>query len=60
MKLEEVRPAGVVSPFLKRIVPVWPVGMRDESAEIEDQGVRGRPSEPVIDETIEYAAESGF
>ena len=53
MKLEEVRPAGVVESFLKRSVPVWPGGMKDESAEIESQGVRGRPVEPVIDETIE-------
>ena len=45
---------------MKRIVPVWPVGMSDESAEIEDHGVRGWPAEPMSDEVIEYVAESGF
>jgi len=53
MKLDEVRPAGVVAPFLKRIVMVWPDGINDESADIEDQGVRGWPVEPAIDEMIE-------
>jgi len=53
MKLAEVRPAGVVAPFLKRMVTVWPGGMSDESAEIEDPGVRGWPVEPAIDGTIE-------
>ena len=53
MKLDEVRPAGVVSPFLKTMVTVWPDGINDESAEIEDQGVRGWPDEPAIDGTIE-------
>ena len=38
MKLAEVRPAGVVSLFLKAKVPVWPGGINDESAEIENQG----------------------
>lgn len=53
MNLAEVRPAGVVESFLKTRVPVWPGGMRDESAEIESHGVRGWPDEPMIDGTIE-------
>ena len=53
MKFAEVRPAGVVAPFLKTMVPVWPVGMSDEPAQIENHGVRDRPVEPAIDETIE-------
>ena len=53
MKLEVARPSGVASPFLKTMVPVWPVGMKDESAETDNQGVSGWPVEPVIDETIE-------
>ena len=53
MKFAEVRPAGVVAPFLKTIVTVWPDGMSDGSAEIEDHGVRGWPVEPAIDGMIE-------
>ena len=53
MKLEEVRSAGVFESFLKTSVPVWPGCIKDESAEIESQGVRGWPDEPMIDGTIE-------
>jgi len=53
MKLEEGRSAGVVSPFLKTRVPVWPGGINDGSAEIESQGVRGRSAEPASDEVVE-------
>ena len=53
MNLEKFSPEGVVAPFLKTSVTAWPGGMSNESAEIEDPGVRGWPVEPAIDGTIE-------
>jgi len=46
--------------FVKDIENDWPRGIRAGSTATEDQGVRVWPEEPVIEETTEKVARSGW